>query len=394
MNKERNHSNELDLIEIARIVLKNRRLIIAIVSVTAIAAIVYSILAPKIWRSEATFYALSEKKLELSGSDSTLGKLARDLLEQNAQNEAMTSVNIMNSRSFSEKVIKRFNLMDYFELSDTDSLANMDDALKQLSGIVNVDYNEDNFLIFLQVESKSKTLSKEIADFYLSNLENYLQQTARVRGRRNRVFLENRLSELRARIDDLNNAISRYKTEKNAVDIDIQSRELLEQYSALLASKMKLEIELELAKSYYATDTPMIRDLVSQIDVLQQQILELEQSTDPSINRFRLDLSRIPSLQEGMSKLQLELDILLEVQEYIRPQYESAVLEEQKNMPHLEILDMPREAGRRIKPRRAMICIVSTLMAGFFAIFLAICKETIFSQAERIKELKDTLHDS
>jgi LPS O-antigen subunit length determinant protein (WzzB/FepE family) len=63
-------------------------------------------------------------------------------------------------------------------------------------------------------------------------------------------------------------------------------------------------------------------------------------------------------------------------------------------MPHLEILDMPREAGRRIKPRRAMICIVSTLMAGFFAIFLAICKETIFSQAERIKELKDTLHDS
>jgi uncharacterized protein involved in exopolysaccharide biosynthesis len=394
LNKERNHSNELDLIEIARIVLKNRRLIIAIVSVTAIAAVVYSILAPEIWRSEATFYALSEKKLELSGSDSTLGKLARDLLEQNAQNEAMTSVNIMNSRSFSEKVIKRFNLIDYFELSDPDSLSNMDDALKQLSGIVNVDYNEDSFLIFLQVESKSKTMSKEIADFYLSNLENYLQQTSRVRGRRNRVFLENRLSELRSQIDDLNNAISRYKTEKNAVDIEIQSQELLEQYSTLLASKMKLEIELELAKSYYAMDTPMIRDIVSQIDVLQQQILELEQSTDPSINRFRLDLSRIPSLQEGISKLQLELDILLEVQEYIRPQYESAVLEEQKNMPHLEILDMPREAGRRIKPRRAMICIVSTLMAGFFAIFLAICKESIFSQAERIKELKDTLHDS
>lgn len=43
---------ELDLIEVIRIVLKNRRLIIFIVSIAMVAAVTYSMLAPMIWSSD------------------------------------------------------------------------------------------------------------------------------------------------------------------------------------------------------------------------------------------------------------------------------------------------------------------------------------------------------
>ncbi|MDD4806661.1 MAG: Wzz/FepE/Etk N-terminal domain-containing protein [Candidatus Cloacimonetes bacterium] len=156
---------ELDLIEVIRIVMKNRRLIIFIVSIAMVAAITYSMLAPMIWSSEAVFYARSNKSLELTQSASSMSKMIKDLVESSAQDEAMACVNIMKSRSFTEEVIRRYSLIDYFKLTDPDSLANMDDALERIPRVVFINYDEDENLVYVRVETKSKALSRSIADF-------------------------------------------------------------------------------------------------------------------------------------------------------------------------------------------------------------------------------------
>jgi len=393
LNYETDLARELDLIEIVRIVLKYRRLIISIVAIAAVAAITYSLLTPEIWSSEATFYALGNKKMEISTSNASMSKLIRDLAEHSANNEAMTCVNVMRSRTFSEEVIHRYQLIDYFNLDSPDSLANMDDALKKLEKIIAIGYGDDDYLISLQVETKSKTLSRDIAEFYLYRLEVFLKDSRMVKGRSKRIFLEHRLTELWANIDSLQSAISSFKTQYNAVDLPQQTSQLIAQYSDLIATKMKLEVELELARTTYSEHSPVLWDLQKELTTIDRQIAEMESSDDQSLHRYRLDLSRIPPLSAKLAKLQLELHIMKVVYDYVRPKYETAVLEEQKNLPLLEIIDRPREAGRKLKPRQAMICIVTVMMAGFLATALAVVKEILVSQPERLKELKDTLHD-
>ncbi len=393
MNNETKPLNELDLIEVIRVILKNRRLIITIVTISAIAAVVYSLLTPQIWQSEASFYALSDKGAELAVTGTSMDKLARDLLEQNMQNETMTVIDIMNSRRLSEEVIRRFALIDYFKLKDPDPLANMDDALKKLNKLVHIDFNEDNYLIHMKVESKYKDLSRDIADFYLKRLEEYLGQNRMVKGKRNRIFLEGRVNEIFNSIDSLQIAIRDFKTSHNAVDLKEQSSQLIAQYSDLMASKMKLEIALELARSNYPPSSTIVQDIEAQLLTTGNQIRSLERADKDAPNRFQLDLSRLPSLSADLARMQMNLDILSVVHDYVRPEYEKALLEEQKNMPQLELLDTPREAGRRIRPRRALICIITVIMAGIFSILLAIIKETLLSQPERLRDLKDQLYE-
>ncbi len=377
MNYETNLAQELDLQEIIRVAIKNRRLILIIVSLAAIAAVVYSLLTPEIWSSETTFYALSDKKIDLSVSSSTMSKLISDLMDESAQNDAMISVNILSSRTISEEVIRRFDLISYFKLDDPDEMVNLDDALDKLPKLVEISYDDDNYLITIRVETKSKQLSREIAEFYLARLDEYLKHERMAKGRHKRIFLENRINELWAAMDSLQTAISDFKSEHRAVDLDLQAENLIAQYSELLAQKMKLEVDLVLAEENYPPDSPIVMAINKQIAETSRQITDMEKSPNPEAQMFRLDLARIPSLSAKLSKLQIQADVMAVVYDYVRPQYENAVLEEQKNMPRLEVVDHPREAGIRVRPRRALICIISTIVAFMAAVFLAIVKESI-----------------
>ena len=80
MNNETKPLDELDLIEVIRVILKNRRLIITIVTISAIAAVVYSLLTPQIWQSEASFYALSDKGTELAVTGTSMNRICRTKL--------------------------------------------------------------------------------------------------------------------------------------------------------------------------------------------------------------------------------------------------------------------------------------------------------------------------
>ncbi|PKN72888.1 MAG: hypothetical protein CVU50_05010 [Candidatus Cloacimonetes bacterium HGW-Cloacimonetes-3] len=394
LNNAAKHVTELDIIEVIRIILKNRWLVIAIVSIAGIAAVVYSLITPQIWKSDAAFYAVSSREKSLSLSIASLGKIAEDLLDQNMQNEAVNCVTIMNSRNFSEEVIRRFGLINYFKLTDPDSLANMDDALRLLKKVVATDYKDKNNLITVEVETKSKSFSRDIAEFYVDNLESYLQNKRMVNGRRNRIYLENRVEEIWDSIDSLQTVISDFKSKHKAVDLQQQSSGLISQYSNLVSSRMKLEISLDVAKINYSPNSPIVQDLELQLAGINKQINELEHSGDELRPKFQLDFSSIPSLTANQAQLQLNLNILTEVFGYVRPQYEKAKLEEQKNLPQLEILDSPRVAGRRVRPRRAMICLITVLMAGFMSVLMVIVKEIIIAQPKRLRELKDTLYEN
>jgi uncharacterized protein involved in exopolysaccharide biosynthesis len=75
--------------------------------------------------------------------------------------------------------------------------------------------------------------------------------------------------------------------------------------------------------------------------------------------------------------------------EYLYPQYEAARLSELRDMPSIEILDAPRLAGRRDYPKRALICVISTLAGFLFAVLLAFMLEIVKRNRHRIFEKKN-----
>jgi len=383
-----------DVFELIRLILKHRNMVIAIVVLAGLAAVVYSLLTPQIWRSDAAFYAVSESNQQIPLGLLAAGNLGEALMEEMREAEAMNCVTIMTSRSMSEAVIRKFGMVDYFRLNRPDSLANLDDAIHKLDKLVKADYGDQTSLITLAVETKSKRLSRDIADYYISSLDSYLRDKKVSTGKRNRMFLEARIGETRHDLDSLMAAIQSFQSQNRAIDLSSQSAELIKSYSDLLANKMNLDIRLELARANYGADSPLVKDLELQTAALARQITGLENGHDTLHPKYQLDMTSIPGLQQKYTLLQLDLAVAQKVLDYLQPQYEAAKLDELRNLPSLEMLDRPREPGKRVRPKRALICVITVFMAFCLAVLLVVIKEIILTHPHRLQAVKDALHAS
>ncbi|HNU97709.1 MAG TPA: Wzz/FepE/Etk N-terminal domain-containing protein, partial [Candidatus Syntrophosphaera thermopropionivorans] len=56
---------EFDFFELIRLIIRNRKFIIIFVAVVSVAAVIYSLVTPQIWRSTATFYVIGDQTSSL-----------------------------------------------------------------------------------------------------------------------------------------------------------------------------------------------------------------------------------------------------------------------------------------------------------------------------------------
>lgn len=84
-----------------------------------------------------------------------------------------------------------------------------------------------------------------------------------------------------------------------------------------------------------------------------------------------------PQLQLLQTRLMREVEIQSTIYGELRKQYELAKIEEIKTVPVINILDHPRPAGKKDKPRRALIIIVVVFFSFTGSCFYVIVREKL-----------------
>ncbi|HQF82338.1 MAG TPA: Wzz/FepE/Etk N-terminal domain-containing protein [Candidatus Syntrophosphaera thermopropionivorans] len=383
---------EFDFFELIRLIIRNRKFIIIFVAVVSVAAVIYSLVTPQIWRSTATFYVIGDQTSSLPFNIEGLSGLTAGLMGTTNSQNAISAVIAMNSRQFSEKVIRHFNLIDYYKITTKDSLKAMDSALKMLhTKTMKIGSDPETGLVTVSADTKDKKLSRDIVNYYLQQLDIYNREEKITRGKMNREFLEARVNETRAEIDSLLLALKDFQQRHNTVDIEAQTSSLIKSYSDIIATKMSTDIELELARKNYAENSPIVLELKDRSEALAKQIKQLEAGKEPLKPRYLIDIGSLPDLATQYAQLKMNLEIKSKVYEFLYPQYEAAKLEELKDLPTLDILDTPREAGLRVRPKRAVMCIIAFALAVVVSIIIVLIKNALELNKERWQEIKKEL---
>jgi len=165
---------EFDFFELIRLIIRNRKFIIIFVAVVSVAAVIYSLVTPQIWRSTATFYVIGDQTSSLPFNIDGLSGLTAGLMETTNSQNAINAVTAMNSRQFSEKVIRHFNLIDYYKITTQDSLKAMDSALRMLhTKTMKIGSDPETGLVTVSADTKDKKLSRDIVNYYLQQLDIY-----------------------------------------------------------------------------------------------------------------------------------------------------------------------------------------------------------------------------
>jgi len=218
---------EFDILELIRILLQNRRFIIVFVTVVGIAAVIYSLVTPKIWESQASFYIVGQQSSSLPFDLPGLGGLASQFLDSDNTQNSVNAVSALKSRRFSEDVIQHFKLIDYYKISDKDPLVEMDLALIKLKKTARFKLSQETGLIGIAVATKSKKLSMEMVEYYIRKLDEYNREQKLTRGKMNREFLEQRVTDTRAAVDSLLLAVKTFQQSNRAIDIESQTSALI-----------------------------------------------------------------------------------------------------------------------------------------------------------------------
>ena len=386
------NTKEIDILDILLILAKHKKFIFFTTLIVSIIAVIYSLLATQYWVSSATILPSSDKKDSFSISSSFLGGFASSMLG-GEQSDAYALTGIMQSRTFSLDVVKKFNLIEYFEIEEPDTLISYETAVQNLiDNVVNFGINEENGFLSISIETKDKFLSADIANYYWIKLDEYNKSIRMTKGKLQKEFIEKRLVEVKESIDILSNTLNEFQKKYNTIDLEEQAKSVVSLYSDLVSEKITNEIELEFSKQFFSEANQKIENLEVRNNILNKKIGEIERNSGKLRPKYILSIDDIPDISLQYSQILLNLEIQQKIYEYLYPQYEAAKIDELKDLPTLEIIDKAVPAGLRSKPKRARFCIISFMITlitvsliTFFIEYWAIVKQKEVMNAKVIQ---------
>jgi uncharacterized protein involved in exopolysaccharide biosynthesis len=370
-------TKEIDILDILLILVKHKKFIFFTTLIVSIIAVIYSLLATQYWVSTTTILPSLDKKDSFSISSSFLGGFASSMLG-GEQSDAYALTGIMQSRTFSLGVVKKFNLIEYFEIEEPDTLISYEAAIRNLiENVVGFEINEENGFLSISVETKDKFLSADIANYYWMKLDKYNKSVRMTKGKQQREFIEKRLVEVKESIDILSNTLNEFQKKCYTIDLEEQAKSVVSLYSDMVSEKIKNEIELEFSKQFFSETNQKIENLEVRNDILNTKIGEMERNSGKLKPKYLLSIDDIPDISLQYSQIMLNLEIQQKIYEYLYPQYEAAKIDELRDLPTIEVIDIAVPAGKRSKPQRAIICIVAFLFALILSCLSTILIENI-----------------
>ncbi|GEM_PF-348307 len=377
---------EVSFFELLLSVAKRKKFVISFTLLTAILATVIIFLIPREWESQALVSPIADNSSSIQINANMLSSFnTMPLLGSQKMELALEILTIMDSRTFREDIVRKFKLIEYFRITKSDSTVAMDIALRKYnSKIFRAALEQQSNAIQISVFTRDKYLSKSIGDYILQSLEHYIKQQKKMKSTLTREFLERRTNEVRTSLDTLLIKRKSFESQGKSFSLTEQTKQVLNLYSGIVSQKLLNDIELDIAVRQYGQTNPKVNELEAKSRILKQQLDDFDNKNGNSLPKYILDLEKIPEANMEYSKILIDQTVMEQIYKFLYPLLESARLDEQKDMPEIEILDRPGLPGLHAYPKRLMLIIALTLAAFLFAGLLAVMDEYVSRQQKLV----------
>ncbi len=309
-----------DYIQLVRVNLKSFTIIFAVVF---IAALIYALYTPSIYRSTVTLKLSKHQGNILQSSDSyaSVSDLDRFVAnEMEVINNSDTRERVANAlidtveNSRDKSIFKLLNLEEN-EIG-INGHKNVNDIIEILKKNVKTDQKPGEDIIDISAESPSPKEAAIIANAYADkyrelNLEENRNQLTTIRK-----FLEKQSHEKLVELNNAENALANFKEKGGIVALDAQSSALISQLSQLDAQRDATKIDLmssdemldQYKKQISEQDPHLANYLESQtaqayIDAIQKQIADLQMNRDMALANKNPNLDVSGKVQEYDKKI-------------------------------------------------------------------------------------------
>ncbi len=299
---------------------------------------------------------------------------------------------ILKSRAVGEAVVQKENLMKVYH---TES---MEDALKELFSNVSIHVTAEG-LISLSYQDRDRVRAAKVANHLVEETDRINRQTSTSQAKSARIFIEERLAQTLEDLTQAEEELRTFQEENKTILLDDQMKAAIEKAAGLKAQMISSEIKLNVLSKTLSPSNPQVRALRSEISEIKKQleILESGDKKGDAGDKTVLDVpfAQVPSLSLRLARLVREVRIQESVFELLTQQYEQYKIQETKDTPTIQVLDRAIPPERRVKPKRALLVLLSGMLSLFastvFIFGLEYFKRSKQRNAEAIETLQSLL---
>ena len=381
---------------------RKKRFVAKNVVIVAVASVIIALLLPKWYSSEATILSSGAGRFNILSSISPIP--ISDFGLSSISEDINTFIAILNSRSVKEYMVKKFDLINRYDEKD------LEFAMVAFEDKMELEVTEEGTLKISVIDKKPE-IAKAMVVELLTKLDSVNQQLGMDKGRFNREFLEQRLNETKTDLAIAEIRLKDFQEKTGIIDIvsqisaqyeaygqiyiqemqaygQLYNQEMIA-YTELYSLKAQTEIQLNVSKVTLNPNNPAVKRYEIMLNEQEKQLDLITSSLDKQLLDIILGLEKIegknlineleylptminfdnfPELGMENARLIRELTIQNTLLELLLPQYETARLEESKNIPTLQVIDEPKVAINKTKPIRSLIVIASVIMAFLLSI--------------------------
>ena len=358
------NSHSPSIKDYAKLLKKWQKNIIVNICVITIVTVVLSLIMPKTFTAVAVLMPPQSTSGNTFQSDSVNPLIPLSGLFGNFTDESMNLISIVQSRTVMEKVITKFNLIEFYKVD------NIEEALEELEDAAEFEIEEEGtirisisvgtgWLHFNEEEIVAKQLCADIANTFVSELDELNKKLSVERASFHRKFIEERylqnVKDLHAAEDKLKN----FQETNDLVSINDQTAAVIESASIIKQKILLDQIQLEIYKDAFNPEHSKLEQLKKEIEEFKFKLNELQNGSinESSGDKLFLAIDDIPDLGLTHLRLQRELEIQTELFKFLTMEYEEAKIEEAKDIPTVQVLDVAKVPERKSKPRRVLLVI-------------------------------------
>jgi len=338
---------------------EGKRLIAVVTVVAAIAALVYALRAPFIFTARTTLLAPNSQQAGSSAALAALGSLGGLAGGLVSKSPDELYVALLKGDSVQRALIDRFNLKEHYKVETYETLR------KVLPSYVRVAADKKSGLITVEVDDESPKFAADLANAHADEVTKMLGRLAVSEAQLRRAFFENQLKETKENLVRAEQALQATQEKSGMIVLDKQAEALIGGAAQLRAQITEREVQLKVLRTSATDQNPDVMRLGSELRALRAELARMEssQGAGSTTSAVEMPVGQIPSASIDYVRARRELKLQETLLEGMVRQYWIAKLDEAKEGPALQQVDVALPPDRKSKPSRALIVIVATVLA-------------------------------
>jgi tyrosine-protein kinase Etk/Wzc len=324
--------------------------------------------------------SLGGKSISSAAGGGGMGGMAASLL--GLKTPGALYVGIMSGDTVFDRIIERFNLMKLYKTKY------IEDARKRLAKDTKITGNKNDTIITIEVTGKTPEQVAEIANAFVEELDQLLQQLTLQEAKGRMAFLEKERFQTSQNLQKAEETLRSFSEKNSVLQIDTQIRGALENIARMRADIDAKEVYLQVLRQQATPVNPDMIRLETELKGWKEKLRNAEAQYDNCLSDVCLPANKTPGLALEYVRLYREVKFQEGLYQLYIKLLEIARLDMTRDNLVVQVVDKAKPPQKRSNQR-----LLPALLAGMLTFFAMVLVSFGRERLKIVNNSEDTIQD-